>query len=70
MKPTSIADLRGKPNAPANARLIAAAPEMLEALLRAEFLMRRVTDGDHRALENLRSAADQAQAVIAKAIAA
>jgi hypothetical protein len=44
--------------------------ELLEALRRAEFLMRRVSDGDHRALENLRSAADQASSVIAKATAA
>jgi hypothetical protein len=47
-----------------------AVPELLEALQRAEFLMRRVSDGDHRALENLRSAADQARAAIAKATAA
>ncbi len=37
---------------------------------RAEFLMRRVADGDHRALRGLRSAADQALAVIAKLPAA
>ena len=35
-------------------RLLNAAPVMLESLRRAEFLMRRVSDGDHRALENLR----------------
>jgi hypothetical protein len=40
------------------------------ALARAEFLMRRVADGDHRALRGLRSAADQALAVIAKLPAA
>ena len=40
--------------------------EMQEALKRAEFLMRRVHEGDHRALENLRSAADQAGDVIAR----
>ena len=44
-----------------------AAPEMLEAPRRAEFLTRRVSDGDHRALENLLSAADQARAAIAEA---
>jgi hypothetical protein len=53
----------------ANARLASAAPVLLVALQRAEFLMRRVSDGDHRALENLRSAADQAQAAIDEAIA-
>ncbi len=51
----------------ANGRLIVAAPKLLEALRRAEFLMRRVSDGDHRALENLLSAADQALDAIAVA---
>jgi hypothetical protein len=51
----------------ANGRLIVAAPKILAALRRAEFLMRRVSDGDHRALENLLSAADQARAAIAEA---
>ena len=46
-----------------------AAPVMLESLRRAEFLMRRVSDGDHRALENLRNAADQAHAAISLPIA-
>ncbi len=45
-------------------------PELLEALQRAEFLMRRVYEGDHQALENLPSAASQACAVLAKATAA
>jgi hypothetical protein len=53
----------------ANRRLIAAAPDLLEALQRAEFLMRRVYEGDHHALENLLSAAAQARAAIAKATA-
>lgn len=48
-------------------RLRKAAPQLLEALQRAEFLMRRVYEGDHRALENLPSAAAQARAVLAKA---
>ena len=48
-------------------RLRKAAPALLAALQRAEFLMRRVSDGDHRALENLRSAADQARDAIAQA---
>jgi hypothetical protein len=48
-------------------RLRKAVPALLAALQRAEFLMRRVSDGDHRALENLRSAADQARDAIARA---
>ena len=40
--------------------------EMREALERAEFLMRRVHEGDHRALENLPSAAKQARRVLNK----
>jgi hypothetical protein len=44
-----------------------APPKLLAALQRAEFLMRRVSDGDHRALENLLSAADQALDAIADA---
>jgi hypothetical protein len=47
-------------------RLIKAAPELLAAAERAEFLMRRVSQGDHRALENLPSAATQARKAIAK----
>jgi hypothetical protein len=39
--------------------------EMREALVRAEFLMRRVHGGDHRALENLPSAAKQARSALA-----
>ena len=39
--------------------------EAREALVRAEFLMRRVYEGDHRALENLPSAAKQARAALA-----
>jgi hypothetical protein len=46
------------------------APKLLASLERSEFLMRRVADGDHRALENLRDAADQAAAAIAEANAA
>ena len=34
--------------------------KMVESLERAEFLMRRVSEGDHRALENLGNAADDA----------
>jgi hypothetical protein len=48
-------------------RLRKAAPALLVALERAEFLMRRVSDRDHRALENLQSAADQARDAIALA---
>lgn len=44
--------------------------EAREALARAEFLMRRVTDGDHHALHGLRPAADQALAALAKLTAA
>jgi Family of unknown function (DUF6900) len=40
--------------------------EMREALERAEFLMRRVHEGDHRALENLPGAAKQARRVLAR----
>jgi len=40
--------------------------EMREALERAEFLMRRVHQGDHHALENLPSAAKQARRVLAR----
>ncbi len=43
------------------------APQLLEALMRAEFLMRRVSEGDHRALENLLSADNQARDAIASA---
>lgn len=43
------------------------APHLLEALQRAEFLMRRVSQGDHRAFENLLSAANQARKAIAAA---
>jgi len=50
-----------------NERLRKAAPALLAALQRAEFLMSRVSDGDHRALENLRSAASQARDAIAQA---
>jgi hypothetical protein len=66
-----IADLRlngkGLPHVEANAALIAAAPKLLESLERAEFLMRRVADGDHQALSNLRDASNQARAAIVKA---
>jgi len=41
--------------------------EMREALERAEFLMRRVYEGDHHALENLPSAAAQARTATARA---
>jgi hypothetical protein len=41
-----------------------AAPQLLAALERAAFLMQRVHDGDHRALENLQSGADQAREAI------
>ena len=41
--------------------------EMREALERAEFLMRRVYEGDHHALENLPSAAAQACVALARA---
>lgn len=41
--------------------------EMREALERAEFLMRRVYEGDHHALENLPSAAAQARTALARA---
>ena len=41
--------------------------EWREALERAEFLMRRVADGDHHALENLRDAAESARAALAAA---
>jgi len=44
--------------------------EMREALERAEFLMRRVYEGDHHALENLPSAAVQARTALARAMAA
>jgi hypothetical protein len=47
-----------------------AASVLLTALERAEFLMNRVSAGDHQALENLPSATDQAQAAIAEAKAA
>jgi hypothetical protein len=50
-------------------RLRKTAPDLLEALQRAEYLMRRVYEGDHHALENLLSAAAQARAAIAKATA-
>jgi hypothetical protein len=40
--------------------------QMRNALERAEFLMRRVHAGDHRALENLPSAAKQARRILNK----
>jgi hypothetical protein len=46
---------------------IAAAQELQEALERAEFLMRRVSQGDHHALDNLPRAVKQAQAAVALA---
>lgn len=51
----------------ANAALIAASPKLLDALERAEFLMRRVWEGDHQALRKLPSAARQARKAITSA---
>jgi hypothetical protein len=54
----------------ATARVFAASYEMLEALQRAEFLMRRVSDydiPDIAAFNNLEDAANQALAAIQKA---
>jgi hypothetical protein len=51
-------------------RLVLAAPEMLEALQRAEFLMRRIVESecaDITALRDFLSAADQASAATQKA---
>lgn len=45
-------------------RMLKAAPRLIEALERAEFLMRRVAKGDHQALANLADAARQARAAI------
>jgi hypothetical protein len=50
-----------------NFRLGLALPSMLHALTRAEFLMRRVSEGDHQALDNLADAAAQCHEVLAKA---
>jgi predicted dienelactone hydrolase len=36
----------------ANAKLIARAPKLLDACERAEFILRRISEGDHRALQN------------------
>lgn len=47
--------------------LIDTAPEMLSALERAEFLMRRAGKGDHLAFRNLPSAAKQARNIIVAA---
>jgi hypothetical protein len=44
-----------------------AAPRLIEALERAEFLMRRVAKGDHQAFGNLADAAGQARAAITQA---
>lgn len=49
-------------------RVMHAGPKLLVALERAEFLMRRVAEGDHRALGNLSDASGQARAAIAEAI--
>jgi hypothetical protein len=51
----------------ARLRVMHAGPKLLEALERAEFLMRRVAEGDHEALGNLRDASEQARAAIAQA---
>ena len=54
----------------ANARLIAAAPELLEALIDAEFLMRKVSINWKEAasmLDSLKRSAEDARAAIAKA---
>ncbi|WP_152054199.1 hypothetical protein [Tautonia marina] len=51
-------------------RICKAAPKLLSVLERAEFLMRRISEGDHHALENLGDAAEQARAAIADATAA
>jgi hypothetical protein len=41
--------------------------EAIEALQRAEFLMRRVYEGDHHALQNLPSAVKQARTALGRA---
>jgi len=51
----------------ANAHLIAAAPELLHSLERCAFLLEKIADGDHRALQNSLDAAEEARAAIAKA---
>jgi hypothetical protein len=51
--------------APSSSQLVL--PPVLEALERAEFLMRRVHDGDHQALRNLPSASKQARTALARA---
>ena len=50
-----------------NARLLEAAPELLEALERCAFLLDRIAAGDHRALQNSLDAVKEARAAIAKA---
>jgi hypothetical protein len=50
----------------ANDSHVIASLRMLDTLRRAEFLMRRVSEGDHRALENLADAASQCRGVIAE----
>jgi len=44
-----------------------AAPRLLEALIRAEFLLRRIHQGDGQALRNAKQAADQARLAIIQA---
>ena len=53
--------------AAANARMIAAAPELLEALDRCAFLLGRISDGDCDALDNAATVESAARAAIAKA---
>jgi len=49
------------------ARLIAAAPDLRRSLDRCAFLLQRIAEGDHRAVQNSLDAAEEANAAIAKA---
>jgi hypothetical protein len=59
---------RGSMNKPAaNTRLSAAAPALLRSLERCAFLLERIAEGDHRALQNSLDAVEQARKVIVEA---
>jgi len=48
-------------------RIFANAPELLTALCRASFLLRRIHEGDHNAFGNALDCSEVADAIIAKA---
>ena len=49
-----------------NAKLLVTAPKLLGSLGRCEFILRLISEGDHKALENALDAADEAAQIIAE----